>query len=81
MVLDLIVDKRGVEEEDGDPKGTSLNLIPFDHRPTDVVPADEKIRFGKFSQRAFASQGGPNIRKGIRAQIAGISFLLGSLTE
>jgi hypothetical protein len=55
MVLDLIVDKRGVEEEDGDLKGTGLDLIPFDHGPTDIVAANQKIGFGKFAQRAFAS--------------------------
>jgi hypothetical protein len=65
MILDLIVDKRGVEEEDRDLKGTSLDLIPFDHGSTDVVPTDEKIRFGEFSQGAFASQGRPNVCEGI----------------
>jgi hypothetical protein len=54
MVLDLIVDKRGVEEEDRDLEGTSLNLIPFDHRPTDIVATNQKIGLGKFAQRAFA---------------------------
>jgi hypothetical protein len=67
MVLDFIVNKRGVEEEEGDLEGASLNFIPFDHRPTDVVATYQKIGFGKFSQRAFAGQGGPNVRKGIRA--------------
>src|SRR4030042_2731998 len=79
MVLDFIVDKRGIEEEDGDLEGSSLNFIPFDHRPTDIVSTDEKIRFGEFSQRAFASQGASTVRKGVRTEIAGIPFMLGLL--
>jgi hypothetical protein len=55
MVLDLIMDKGSVKEKDWNLEGTSLNLIPFDHRPTDIVATYQKIRFGEFAQRAFAS--------------------------
>jgi len=56
MVLDLVVNKRGVEEEDGDLESPSLNFIPFDHGPTDIVAANQKIGFGKFAQRALAGK-------------------------
>jgi hypothetical protein len=81
MVLDLIVDKRGVEEEDGDLEGTSLNFIPFDHRSTDIVAADQKIGLGKLSERTFARKIGSNVRQSIRTEIAGISLMLGSFAE
>jgi hypothetical protein len=55
MVLDLIMDKGSVKEKDRHLKSTSLDLIPFDDGSTDIVAANQKIGFGKFAQRAFAS--------------------------
>jgi hypothetical protein len=81
MVLDLIMDKGSVKEKEWNLKSTSLDLVPFDHGPTDVVSTDKKIWFGEFSQGAPASQGGPNVREGIRAEIAGITLVFGCLTE
>jgi hypothetical protein len=81
VVLDLIVDEGGVEEEEGDLQGTSLNLIPLDYGPADIIATNEKIGFGKFSERAFSSEKRSNIREGIRAEIPGISLVLGSFTE
>jgi hypothetical protein len=55
MVLDLIMDKGSVKEKEWHLKSTSLDLVPFDHGPTNIVTANQKIGFGKFAQRAFAS--------------------------
>ena len=75
------MDKRCVKEKNWDLKSTGLNLIPFDHRSTDIVAADQKIGFGKLSEWAFARKIGSNVRQSIRTEIAGISLMLGSFTE
>jgi len=56
MFLNLIMDKRSVEEKDGHVKGTGLKLIPFDHCPTDVIAAHQEIGFRQFADRAFSGE-------------------------
>ena len=79
--MDLVVEKRSVEEEKRDVKSAGLNFVPLDHRSADIVTAHQKVRLGETSQRAFAGKGRSDIGQGVRAEVSRVSLVLGSLTK
>jgi hypothetical protein len=81
VFMDLVVKKRGVEEEKRDVKSAGLNFVPLDHRSADIVTAHQKVRLGETSQRAFTGKGRSDIGQGVRAEVSGVSLVLGSLTK
>jgi hypothetical protein len=81
VFFNLIIDKRGIEEKEGNVKISGLKFIPFDDCSTNVIATYQKIRFREFSKGTLAGEVRSNICEGIRAEIMRVTFVLGSLTE